>query len=421
MSIVASLFRPYRLDSMVNAVPNMMYLGIYRSESVCDRCLCVYFKAPHSYTGEDVVELQLHGGAGLVSCILADLVRAGARPADRGEFTKRAFYNGKLSLTEAEGIAEMINADSAAAVRAAFRTHSGMLDRRIEKLKESVLNAIAYAESGLDDPDANETDALEGMIAEIQRTLIDAREVVDRSNAISYVKNGIRIGIIGKTNRGKSSLLNAICARDRAIVTDIAGTTRDTLEESIDYKGVRLIFVDTAGIRQSDDVIERIGVDRTIDAAKSADALILVLENGTVADAEELELISTFSHKPIIVAFNKSDVCEVDMTVPEGCVTAVKVSAKNGSGVGELISAVYDAVAQVTDAGADLILNTRQLDNLKQAIRVLENALDGVQNTTLDCTLVDLYQVLGILSELDGSEVSDIVVDKVFSTFCTGK
>jgi tRNA modification GTPase len=284
----------------------VMNFGAIDADGIRDACYMVYFKSPRSFTGEDTVEFHCHGGEALLDGVLKALYRRGAAPAMRGEFTKRAYLNGKLSLSDAEGVAEVINAENTAAVKAAYRLMSGALSREIYSVQDSLLSVIAALEASLDYPEEVEPDdlKLDDIISRLNALLLSAKKT-------NIVKRGVNVALLGKPNTGKSSLLNRFTGKDRAIVTDIAGTTRDTLEECIEFDGLRLNFIDTAGLRnKTDDPIEQKGVERSYAAAKGADIILYILD-ATAFDESEIinftALNNTATLSEIIVVLNKND------------------------------------------------------------------------------------------------------------------
>ncbi|MGI6701949.1 MAG: tRNA uridine-5-carboxymethylaminomethyl(34) synthesis GTPase MnmE [Christensenellales bacterium] len=392
--------------SFRKATPRMMYLGEIKTDSFSEKCYGVYFKAPKSYTGEDMVEFYCHGGMALLNGVLKLLIDAGASPAENGEFTKRAFLNGKIDLAGAEGVVDMINAESEAAINAAYRLMSGKLSAEIKELTGALLEAISGLEASLDYPEELEEDtrARGGeIIQSALRRLYKLRDTADSGRMIKY---GINVAIIGLPNAGKSSLLNALLKEDRAIVSAIPGTTRDTVSESIIIGGNKINFVDTAGIRESADDIEKLGVERTYRAIEGADIIINVVDATT-----GVNVYKDFN-KPTITVYNK---CDIAAALED----KLKISAKTGEGMDKLLEALTE-MSKVKSKGGEIITNTRHLDAVKRAIEYLERAICEYDAPT-DCILIDIKAAYGALGEIDGSTASDRIIDDIFSRFCVGK
>ena len=288
--------------------PRLVALGTFSYNGIKERCLLVYFKAPHSYTGEDIVEFQCHGGELLTREVLKALIDNGASLAQNGEFTKRAFLNGKVSLDSAEGIIDVINAGTEAELKAGYNLMSGKLYSEVKALQDSITEELASIDMTLDYPehdDEGETLAhTKGVLVEVEKKL---NELLSTASAGKLIKSGVNAIIVGKPNVGKSSLLNALLGEDRAIVTDIAGTTRDTITESISYKDIKINFIDTAGVHDSTNLVEQLGIDRTKKALESADIVLLMLDSSSKLTEEDRELLKLTENKKRIIILNKAD------------------------------------------------------------------------------------------------------------------
>lgn len=395
-------------------VPRMMYLGTVTAGNIKDKAFCIYYKAPQSYTGEDVVEFQTHGGVALTAGVVRALVAEGARPAEPGEFTKRAYLNGKLDLVEAEGIADLINAKSEAEIRGAYRMMSGELSRTIARATELLLQADAALEVALDYPE----ELLEDTKQPVLQDLITVRDLLKGllvdADKRRYITDGVHIVLTGLTNAGKSSLLNAVLQAERAIVTDIAGTTRDTLTETAEIGGMRFRFVDTAGIRESSDVVEQIGVDRARQAIEGADLVLFVKDASLPPSEEERALERSLVGKPVLTVLNKGDVAKYPRSAD------LTIEAKTGKNVDRLIEMILERF-KPGDEGQGAMLRERHVFAVRTALAAVQSALDGYDALTNDCLIVDVKAAYRALASLTGEDVEEAVVDRIFSTFCVGK
>ena len=291
--------------------PRMLYLGYFSfPDKTKEYCMMVYFKSPYSYTGEDIVEFQIHGGTILSQKVLQTLIDNGATMAEPGEFTKWAFENGKISLDEAESIIGEINAESESELKASLNLAEGKLKGKIKQLQNNLTESLAQIEATLDYPEEDfEKSAKESIFNNLKNIELQINEFIKDSQNARFIKSGINIAIVGSPNVGKSSLLNALIGEDRAIVTDIAGTTRDVLTESISYKGIRFNFIDTAGIRESDDKVEKIGIEKSKNTIKNADVVLFILDGSRKLNEYDKEIISILkNYKNVITLVNKSDI-----------------------------------------------------------------------------------------------------------------
>lgn len=389
--------------------PRYMYYGTLDAGKVKDDCMCVYFKAPHSYTGEDVVEINCHGSTAIVKGILEYFLKNGAIMAQRGEFTQRAFMNGKLDLTECEGVIDLINAKTEAEARSAYGQLSGLLGRKIEKIQRQIITTIAKIEVALDYPEEDVEDVTENEskqeILSIKDQLVALENGYDGGR---IMREGVKVAIIGKPNVGKSKILNSLLGYERAIVTDIEGTTRDTLQESYEYGGMRFTLTDTAGIRETQDVVEQMGVARSKEQAKNCDIVLLVTEAGS-----QYEKIDTDAK--IILVENKTDICSASH--PD----SVKVSAKTGDGIEELKQTILTVATSNVTLDDGCINNLRHLSCVREAISYVDQTLDAIGNTTLDMVSSELNNAYRALGKITGVISSDEIVGEIFTKFCVGK
>lgn len=417
LSIASQVFKTKKLDDFCHATPNTMYLGIFDCGDFCDQCLAVYFKAPHSFTGEDVVEFQCHGGVRLMQEALKTLISHGATLADKGEFTKRAFLNGKYSLSEAEGIVDMINSENIAGLNAGYRQLSGHLNKKIKQIENEILDVTASLEASLDYPEELEEEVRESLPSRLKQVKNLIKTLLETANIGRIVKSGINVAIIGKPNIGKSSLLNAILGRDRAIVTDIAGTTRDTLEERVEKNGIFINFVDTAGIRDTADLVEKIGVDKALESAKCADIVLFILDANAKIGDDEQKLIESFNDKPILKIYNKMDLGVIDENND-----GILISAKSGENIDLVLDKICDFFTHgKLDSSGDILTNLRHIEALKNTYSFIENACLDTQNTPSECILIDLKSSYLELGKITGDTASEDVIDTIFSKFCLGK
>lgn len=416
LEIAAEIFNCKKLKSFEDAQPNYMYYGSIDAGAFKDNILAVYFKAPRSYTGEDVVEFQCHGGVRLVEEILKACLSRGAEIADKGEFTKRAFLNGKIALSDAEGIIDMINSESIASLNASYRLSSGAIADKISSLQNSLLDGISQLEASLDYPEEMEEEAKHDSKEIIDNLINELQKLSDTSKVGGYIRQGINVAIIGQANVGKSSLLNAFIGKDRAIVTDIAGTTRDSLEEYVEVDGVMLKMIDTAGIRDTGDVVESMGVERSIKAAKGSDIILFVTEAGRPLNDYEKNLISQFEDgNKIMLVINKCDKAQDERN-------DIKISAKNNIGIEELKKKIVSTfVGTNVDTNGNIITNSRHAQAIKKALDSLKNAEANYFLLPTECILIDMREAYFSLGAITGNTASEDIIDNIFSKFCLGK
>lgn len=397
-----------------------MYFGVFCGKGFRDSCLAVLFRAPHSYTGEDVAEIHCHGGRTLVHAVLESVLAQGVRLADKGEFTKRAFLNGKLSLSESEGIIEMIHAESRAEINASYHLMTGELTRKVKEIQDGLTDLIASLEAALDYPE-EEFDAV-NTEREVRAADSRLQTLLQTYASGKLIKDGVGVVLAGAPNAGKSSLLNALLSYDRAIVTEIAGTTRDAISESVEIDGMRFRLTDTAGIRESRDPIEKLGVQRSRQAIAEADLILYVLDTDAQNDDSE-EILQLLAEKKVIAVYNKNDRKDFKKKPPKQLRTEyeMQVSAKTGDGIGALKALMAEIVKRDLISQNGLILtNERHVNALERAERLLSGLLADPAATP-DIAVMELTSAWQILGEITGTTASEEIVDAVFSKFCLGK
>ncbi len=390
---------------------NELKLGRFNGENFSDQAMCVYFSSPRSYTGEDMVEFQMHGGYAVANAALKTLLNNGCRLAEHGEFTKRAYLNGKMNLANVEGVMDIIDAESVTAAENGYKMLTGALDGKISELQDKLTDLLAQIEVALDYPEEDleyvTKEQIKDALSEVKQK---TQNLLDTSSKGRIIKNGVNIAIVGKTNVGKSSLLNTLVGYDRAIVTDIEGTTRDTLSESYVYRDVKFNFIDTAGLRKTSDVVENIGIERSKKAVENADIVLLVYD-GEKVDGEYEEIAK---NPKTIKVFNKADIKNHGNDV-------LSVSAKTGENVEKLKEVIYEKIKLGNISSSDvMITNARHIDCLNRALKSLDRA-NEVIDETLDCISLEIREGWQALGEITGATANEEVVNRIFEKFCVGK
>lgn len=393
-----------------------------------DEVLVLIMKGPHSFTGEDTIEINCHGGMLVLKKVLETVIKAGARTAEPGEFTKRAFLNGKMDLTQAEAVMDLINSKNDLAHKSSIGQLNGRVSDAIKKLREDIIYHIAFIESALDDP---EHISLEGYSDEISKMLDKNIKEIERLSSSfengKIIKEGIKTVILGKPNAGKSSLLNLMLGEERAIVTDIEGTTRDTLEENINLSGISLNIVDTAGIRESDDKVEQIGVSKSKEMAEDADLIIFVVDGGKPLDDNDKAIIDIIKGKQSIVLLNKIDkdiVLDKEEIKNNYGLDAILFSAKTGDGMSQLEEEIKNKfyLGKINMNDEVYITNVRHKEALDEAkvslMNVVQTVNDQMPEDFYSIDLMNAYEQLGLII---GESVEDDLAEEIFSKFCMGK
>ncbi|MCD2493271.1 tRNA uridine-5-carboxymethylaminomethyl(34) synthesis GTPase MnmE [Lacrimispora sp. NSJ-141] len=430
LEILSRIFYPAKKDYNVMELKShtVVYGHIYDGDTLIDEVLVLYMKRPHSYTAEDTVEIDCHGGVFVVKKVLEAVLKNGARPAEAGEFTKRAFLNGRIDLSQAEAVMELIDSKNEYAMKSSLKQLKGSVSEKISSLRERILYEIAFIESALDDP---ENIPLEGY-GERLKEAVEAMEkevdnLIQSADNGRMVSEGIKTVILGKPNAGKSSVLNLLIGEDRAIVTEIAGTTRDTLEEHMMLNGISLNIMDTAGIRNTEDIVEKIGVKRAMDNAEDADLILFVVDSSENLTEDDERIMQIIQDKHAIVLLNKSDldpiISKEEMERKTGK-QVISFSAKQEEGLDELSEAITDLFFSGNlDFNDEIyITSARQKNALVKASESLKQVNDSIKNhMSEDFYSIDLMDAYEALGTIIGEAVEDDLVNEIFSKFCMGK
>lgn len=430
LSVIDRIFRFKSSEKNISSCTShtVHYGYIYDDDQMIDEVMVLLMKAPNSYTKEDTVEIDCHGGVFVMKKILETVLKHGARPAEPGEFTKRAFLNGRIDLSQAESVIGVIDAKNDYALQSSLKQLKGSLHTKIVSIREKILHEIAFIESALDDPEHISLDNYPQVLHNLVDNLVEETEKMLKAfDNGRFLKEGINTVIVGKPNAGKSSLLNILVGEERAIVTDIAGTTRDVLEEQINLNGVTLNIMDTAGIRDTNDVVEKIGVDRARDFASKADLVIYVIDSSTELDESDHQIMDLLQGKKAIVLLNKSDLNPkvfIDDVKQYLSHTIISISAKEHSGIEELEEAVKEMFMKGEISFNDEVyaVNARQKNCLSNAFTYLKQVIQSIDDgMTEDFFSIDLMGAYGELGKIIGEEIEDDLVEEIFSNFCLGK
>ena len=427
----ARIFRSGKKDFVLEEQPShtIHYGFIYDGEERVDEVLLLLMKGPHSYTGEDTVEIDCHGGVYVTRQILETVIRHGARLAEPGEFTKRAFLNGKMDLTQAEAVGEIISSRNAYALHTSVEQLKGSVKEAIGNFRKEILYHLAFIESALDDPEHISLDGyaetLDGVVNKLRGQMQRLIATFDNGR---MCREGIRTVIIGKPNAGKSSLMNVLVGEERAIVTDVAGTTRDTLEEQIQINGISLNIIDTAGIRKTEDTVEKIGIQRAVASMEKADLILYVADGSVPLNESDEEIIDLIRDRKAIVLLNKTDletvVTEEDLRARVGAHPVLSISAREEKGIDQLEEVLKDLFFQGEISFNDqvCITNLRQKQLLEESLAALERVEESLQmGMPEDFYSIDLMDAYEKLGRITGEAVDDDLADEIFAKFCMGK
>ena len=430
LDVADRIFRPKKGSRKVSDMEThtIHYGYVVDGEEVVDEVMLLIMKAPRSYTCEDTIEIDCHGGVLVMKKILETVLKYGARPAEPGEFTKRAFLNGRIDLSQAESVIDVINAQNELALKSSVSQLQGAVLEKIKDIRAVVLHEIAFIESALDDP---EHVSLDGYPEQLRGIMSDAHskvnKLLDSSDNGKILKEGINTAIVGKPNAGKSSLLNILVGEERAIVTEIAGTTRDILQEQIQIGGIGLNVIDTAGIRDTEDIVEKIGVNKSREYIEKADLIIYVVDSSTELDENDQEIIEAIQDKKAIVLLNKSDLdAKTDAAILQERLDKpiLSISAKNNTGIHELEKLIEEMFfsGKLSFNDEVYITNIRQKNALAEAESslkmVLQSIDDGMPEDFFTIDMMNAYEVLGTII---GESVGEDLVNEIFSKFCMGK
>lgn len=393
------------------------------SDEIIDSGLVLYLKNPHSYTGEDTIELNCHGNPYILNRVLELCIKYGARLATAGEFTKRAFLNGKIDLTQAEAVYDLINSKTSVSLRNANSQMEGKLSGRIKKLRNELIRALSHIEAIIDFPDEIDDVPLVNFLPLVKDSYDLINQLIDTAEAGKLYREGVKLAIVGQPNVGKSSLLNALVRYERAIVTDIPGTTRDTLEEYINVRGIPIQVVDTAGLRETQDKVEKIGIERSFESINQAQLVLFVIDGSKNLTEEELELLNKLEDtKQYILIINKIDLSD-NINLPKNIKNICFVSAMYSRGIEKL----EDKIAEIllsgkTDTSFDININNRHKEILYRASESLEKALVTIEDgLPVDFLAIDLKSAIVSMGEIIGENVTEEVITEIFANFCVGK
>ena len=403
-----------RISDVKEIKPNtIVYTHVYENGEVLDEVLVSFFKNPKSYTREDMVEINSHGGVYVTRKILNLLLQEGARLAEPGEFTKRAYLNGRIDLSKAESVNDLIKATNEVQSKSAIKGLNGSIERLLTPIMNEIKDIISMIEVNIDYPEYDDVTVMsnEKVKPYLIKWINDSKVMINKAERFRVVKDGLDTVIIGKPNVGKSSLLNALLEQDKAIVTDVAGTTRDLVEGKVNLKNISLNLIDTAGIHESNDKVEKIGIEKSKEALDKAELVILVLDASNIDDQDK-ELLKLTENKNRIVVYNKTDLNNIG---------DIKISAKNND-IKELtdyLNNKYEEDYHLVDE--DVLNNERQISLMKKALKEFEDMLDKIDNQELDVIEINLEEAYHYLCEIIGTEYKEDLIDHMFKNFCLGK
>lgn len=419
LALAEKMFLPSGKTPVSSFAPYRMYPGTIDAGTFTDYGLCVYFKAPNSYTGEDVIEFHCHGGESIARGILKQTFRHGAKSAGRGEFTRRAFLNGKLSLASAEGVADMINGESEAEVKAGYLLYSEKLTEQVRNLQDRLKNLLAGIDVSVDYPEEDiEEQHIEELHTSLQGLIVSLNSLTASYAVGKKIKSGVTVAICGKPNTGKSSLLNKMLGYDKAIVSSIAGTTRDAVEGTIEIHGAKFNLYDTAGVRETGDQIENVGIERAEGIIKACDVAVFVADYARGVDEEDAKVLSLIEGKPLIKVFNKVDLTSDDTDTDAD----VHTSAVTGEGIEKLKALLHERGLGERSEDAAFLIEERHFNALSRAKDSLVSAAKACERfDPLDFIGIEVQAAWETLGEITGETASESVIEEIFMKFCVGK
>lgn len=428
--VLNKIFKPKKQESVENIKGYTIKYGhIVENNEIIDEVLVSYFKAPKSYTTENMCEINTHGGNVVIRKILELCLKNGANLAEPGEFTKRAFLNGRIDLLQAESVIDVINAKSEKEAKTGIKQLEGVLSKKIKEIKQEILDVMVNVDVSIDYPEYDVEDVTNSQISEMLESVQKKLKTLEKSfDNGKLIKEGIKTAIIGKPNAGKSSLLNAILKEDRAIVTEYEGTTRDTIEEFVNIEGVPLKLIDTAGIRDAKDEVEKIGIKKSKEIANDADLVIAIFDSSKELTKEDIEILNIIKNKKSIVLLNKADLNSVlnekDKRFKEITGNVLKISALNGEGLEKLYSLISKmfSLEEINVDNDVIITNLRHKNLISKAIENVKKAKNTVEeNMPIDIIAIFIKDILEDLGNITGEIVTDDIINEIFSKFCLGK
>lgn len=420
VSMVNKIFKGENLEN--KSSHTITYGHIVYQNEIIDEVLVTIMKSPKTYTTEDIVEINCHGGISTTNKIIEILLECGCRLAEAGEFTKRAFINGRIDLIESESVNDLINAKSDASRKLALNNIGGNLTKKINIIREELIDIISNIEVNIDYPEYEDIEIITNkkILPKIEKIKEKINYLLKGAQNGKLIRNGINVALVGKPNVGKSSILNSLIDEEKAIVTDIAGTTRDVVEGNMVLNGVLINFIDTAGIRKTNDIVEQIGVNKSLELVKSADLIIVVLNNNEILTNEEKELIDSIEQNKRLIFVNKNDL-ETKLEIKQNYIFG---NTTNVDGLNDLKKAIIEKfeLDKIMDKDLSLISNVRQIDLIKKSLDDIESAIKNIKNNVaIDIVEIDIRNAWEHLGEIIGANYNEELLDNLFSNFCLGK
>ncbi|ONI39397.1 tRNA uridine-5-carboxymethylaminomethyl(34) synthesis GTPase MnmE [Candidatus Epulonipiscium fishelsonii] len=429
IEIVDKIFKMPSKKSLAEMPTHTIHYGhiVDQNNEVIDEVLLMLMKAPRTFTREDVVEINCHGGIVPMELILMNIIKNGARIAERGEFTKRAFLNGRIDLSQVEAVMDIVEAKTELSLKQAINQLEGRLTREIKKYQDELIDIIAKIEVSIDYPEYDDDDILiEDLLGKIKQMRQNLEQLLATSDNGKMIREGVKTAIIGKPNVGKSSLLNILLEENKAIVTNIAGTTRDVVEAYLNIDGIPFVLLDTAGIRETQDIVEQIGIDRSKKCIEEADLILIILDSSDEIDQEDMNLINLTINKNVIYVLNKTDLefktCEDDILEYNKASKIVNISTKIPKGIDTLKLEMKNIFKSIEIASNVTISNQRQKESLIKSIQSLDQGISTLEEgLSVDYIAIDLHEAYGHLGMIAGEVLKEEIIDNLFGRFCLGK